>query len=193
MGGQTEKPKKVRVAPPTKQVIETSAYDPKGSMSTKYENQSEYYSTSIHNHTSLCGTTARAASPTRISREDTAKELQDHAATTQDPLQDHAAKTQDTFAAKTQDTLVDAVENAEVAEITQAKQDILNDMYDAFTSNLESKYVDKRVPEGSSSCDARGMKDWQKLKMPCACHPALPVATGTRVSMGMKTKMRMTR
>ena len=66
-------------------------------MSTKYENQSEYYSISIHNHTNLCGTTARAESSTRIIREDTAKELQDHAATTQDTLQDHAVKTQDTL------------------------------------------------------------------------------------------------
>ena len=63
-------------------------------------------------------------------------------------------KTQDTLAAKTQDTLVDAVETAEIDEITQAKQDLLNGMYDAFTSNLESKYVDKRVHE-----------EWQKLKM----------------------------
>merc|ERR1719473_2074095 len=81
-------------------------------------------------------------------KEDTAKELQDHAADTQDTLvdavenaevaeikravfraltrlraatikEDTAKELQD-HAAKTQDTLVDAVENAEVAEIKRA-------------------------------------------------------------------------
>ena len=65
-GGLTEKPKNVRVTPPKVQVLETSAYDPKGivgiSTKTKYENQSKYDSTSIHNHTNLCGDTARATS-----------------------------------------------------------------------------------------------------------------------------------
>ena len=45
MGGVTKKPKKGKVTPPTMQVLETSAYDPKGivgiSTKTKYENQSK--------------------------------------------------------------------------------------------------------------------------------------------------------
>ena len=45
------------------------------STKTKYENQSKYYSASIHNHTNLSGDTARATSPARITEKDTQDEL----------------------------------------------------------------------------------------------------------------------
>ena len=158
MGGQTEKPKKVIVAPPTKQVLETSADDPKGSMSTKYENQSEHLSISIHNHTNLCGTTARAENSTRIIREDTAKELQDHVV-------------------KTQDTLVDAVENAEAAEEIN---DGVNSYNSAISTCENCKHsevycvVERQCNEAERGPRAPGEKD---LKAPmlseqfiCRCH-----------------------
>ena len=58
-GGLTKKPKKVRATQPPVQVLETSAYDPKGSVctstKTKYENQSKHYSISIHIQNTCCG------------------------------------------------------------------------------------------------------------------------------------------
>ena len=77
MGGATEKPKRVRVAPPTMQVLETSVVDQKASIgisTTEYENKSKYCSTTIHNHTELCGDAAGATSATTTNEEESQKE-----------------------------------------------------------------------------------------------------------------------
>ena len=126
------------------------AHGPKGSVCTsteaEYENQSKYYSTSIHNHTNLCGDTARATSPTRINEEDmsNARETPRH---------------DDTIA------LEAPVPDETVAQAERAKQDILNGMHDAFTSNLVAKDADQVMPVDSSSRTAREMKQMQKLKI----------------------------
>ena len=81
-GGSTKKPKKVRVTPPTVQVFETSAYDPKGSActstKTKYENQSKYlvlvyitiltFAESRRSRTRRPPTRSSSRTPTRKSR-----------------------------------------------------------------------------------------------------------------------------
>ena len=179
-GGTTEKPKKDSVTPPVLQVLETSVVDQKvsiGISTTEYENKSKYYSTTIHNHTELCGNAARATGATKINEEESQKDheqtMNDAATnrtddsnlmTNREDLTDNAEETQEV------DSQADYDEKNKVAK-TVKDLDVSNGIHDAKEQGGRSspgKLVSyRKVSFGigdTSAAEMRGRAQGKKRK-----------------------------